>query len=144
MSIISEYPVIHEQEVAWGDMDALGHVNNVIYYRYVESARITYLNLLNVFDYEVSPVVLSNNCKYLKPAFYPDRLKVATRIEELRRSACRMSYRIWSESQQQVIAEAEAVVVFVHPDTMQKAAIPEQLRLDILNLEAQVGHILEK
>lgn len=37
---LTDYPVIHQQVVAWGDMDALGHVNNVMYYRYIESARI--------------------------------------------------------------------------------------------------------
>ncbi len=40
MKELSVYPVIYEQKVAWGDMDAFGHVNNVQYYRYIESSRI--------------------------------------------------------------------------------------------------------
>ena len=36
MKELSVYPVIYEQKVAWGDMDAFGHVNNVQYYRYIE------------------------------------------------------------------------------------------------------------
>lgn len=50
MKELSVYPVILEQTVAWGDMDAFGHVNNVQYYRYIESARIAYLMKLNIFD----------------------------------------------------------------------------------------------
>ena len=50
MNELAQYPVIHEQAVAWGDMDAFGHVNNVLYYRYIESARIRYLDALNIFD----------------------------------------------------------------------------------------------
>ena len=56
VNIFSQYPVIHEQKVAWGDMDAFGHVNNVIYYRYIESARIGYFDELNIFDYDVFSV----------------------------------------------------------------------------------------
>ena len=47
MNELAQYPVIHEQAVAWGDMDAFGHVNNVLYYRYIESARIRYLDAVS-------------------------------------------------------------------------------------------------
>ena len=50
MNALQDYPVIYEQQVAWGDMDAFGHVNNVIYYRYIESARVCYLDKLNIFE----------------------------------------------------------------------------------------------
>lgn len=43
-----QYPVIHQQDVAWGDMDAFGHVNNVMYHRYVESTRIKYFDVLQL------------------------------------------------------------------------------------------------
>ncbi len=43
MLTLADYPIVFEQRVAWGDMDAFGHVNNVIYYRYIESARLYYL-----------------------------------------------------------------------------------------------------
>ena len=142
MNQFEAYPLIHNQSVAWGDMDAFGHLNNVIYYRYIESARIAYLDALNIFNYSVGPVVISNNCQYLKAVFYPDQLKIATRVEELRNSAMRMHYVIWSESLQQVVAKAEAVIVFVNPKTMQKASIPEQLRADIIQYEAAVKHLL--
>ena len=47
MKELNQHPVIHEQAVAWGDMDAFGHVNNVLYYRYIESARIKYMDILD-------------------------------------------------------------------------------------------------
>ena len=53
MQELSIYPVVHEQTVAWGDMDAFGHVNNVQYYRYIESARIAYLMVLNIFENDI-------------------------------------------------------------------------------------------
>ncbi|NNP71927.1 thioesterase [Acinetobacter defluvii] len=140
---LSHYPVIYEQKVAWGDMDAFGHVNNVQYYRYIESARIEYFDALNVFAEETLTVVASSQCKYLKPVFYPDQLKIYTRTDEMRNSAIRMHYVLYSEQQQQIVADGEAVVVFVDKINMKKMAIPESLRRKIMALESQVGNYLK-
>ncbi len=142
MKELSVYPVVHKQAVAWGDMDAFGHVNNVQYYRYMESARIAYLMALNIFDQDILTVVASSQCKYLSPVFYPDVLHVGARIEELRNSAFRMHYVLWSETQQQMIATGEAVMVCVDKETSGKLNIPEVIRQKIIQLEQSVGHDL--
>ena len=142
MKELSVYPVIHRQAVAWGDMDAFGHVNNVQYYRYMESARIAYLMALNIFDQEILTVVASSQCKYLKPVFYPDVLHIGARIEELRNSAFRMHYVLWSESQNQIVATGEAVMVCVDKVTSQKLNIPDSIRQKIIQLEENAGHQL--
>ena len=135
MQELNNYPVIYEQKVAWGDMDAFGHVNNVHYYRYMESARIAYLDLLNIFNQDVLTVVASSQCKFIRPVVYPDQLKVATRVEELRNSAFRMSYLLWSESQQAYVATGDAVIVCVDNQLMQKTAIPENIKQRIKEIE---------
>ena len=58
--MLSDYPIIHIQPVAWGDMDAFGHVNNVLYYRYMESARIRYMDELNIFQHDVYKLSLKS------------------------------------------------------------------------------------
>lgn len=142
MSLFSEYPIVHEQNVAWGDMDAFGHVNNVMYYRYIESARINYFDALNIFEQKVLTVVASNQCKYLRPVFYPDQLKIAVRVDELRNSAMRMTYQLFSTAQNALVATAEAVIVCVDQENMQKAAIPEDIREKILKMEHAVGNLI--
>ena len=62
------------------------HVNNVQYYRYIESSRILYMENVNILTPNIYTVVASSQCKYLKPVFYPDVLKVGVRVEELRKS----------------------------------------------------------
>ncbi|MBP8100130.1 MAG: acyl-CoA thioesterase [Acinetobacter sp.] len=79
MMELIDYPVIYNQNVAWGDMDAFGHVNNTVYYRYIESARICYFDQLNIFEQDVYTVVASSQCKYLSPVVYPDQLKIGVR-----------------------------------------------------------------
>lgn len=142
MTKLTDYPVIYEQNVAWGDMDAFGHVNNVIYYRYIESARICYLDVLNIFKLDINTVVASSQCKYLKPVFYPDQLKIGVRVEEIRNSAFRMNYLIWSSAQQQNFALGEAVIVCVDKENMQKTLIPEIIREKIIKIEKTVKHDL--
>ncbi len=142
MTKLTDYPVIYEQNVAWGDMDAFGHVNNVIYYRYIESARICYLDVLNIFKLDINTVVASSQCKYLKPVFYPDQLKIGVRVEEIRNSAFRMNYLIWSSAQQQNVALGEAVIVCVDKENMQKTLIPEIIREKIIKIEKTVKYDL--
>ncbi len=142
MKELSVYPVVLKQTVAWGDMDAFGHVNNVQYYRYIESARIAYLMALNIFDQDILTVVASSQCKYLSPVFYPDVLHIGARIEELRNSAFRMHYVLWSETQNQVVATGEAVMVCVDKLTSKKLNIPDTIRQKIIQLEQSVDHSL--
>ncbi|MDO4580012.1 MAG: thioesterase family protein [Acinetobacter sp.] len=140
---LTDYPLIHQQVVAWGDMDALGHVNNVMYYRYIESARIHYMDQIRMMQQSFSTVVASNQCKYMRPVFYPDTLKIGVRVEEIRNSAFRMHYLLWSEQQQAVVASAEAIMVCVNSESMQKMPLPESIRQRILTLENSVGHYLD-
>lgn len=142
MNQLAQFPIIYEQKVAWGDMDAFGHVNNVMYYRYIESARIAYFDLLNIFEQNVLTVVASSQCKYLKPVFYPDVLHIGARVEEVRNSAMRMNYILYSTQQQAVVADGEAVIVFVDKIQMKKTLIPELLRQSIFDLESSVQNHL--
>ncbi|WP_180168571.1 thioesterase family protein [Acinetobacter sp. YH01003] len=143
MLTLADYPIVFEQRVAWGDMDAFGHVNNVIYYRYIESARLYYLDHLKILQQDVLTVIASNQCKYIRPVVYPDILKIGVRVEELRNSAMRMHYLIYSEAQQMVVAEADAVIVCVDRVNMQKTLIPENVRAGIHKIEKTVQHILD-
>lgn len=138
--MLSDYPIVHIQPVAWGDMDAFGHVNNVLYYRYMESARIRYMDELNIFQHDVYTVVASNQCKYIRPVFYPDQLKIGARVEEMRNSALRMSYLLWSEQQQAIVALGEAVMVCVDKENMLKLPIPEIIRQKVTKIELIVNH----
>lgn len=140
MESLAQYPVIFEQRVAWGDMDAFGHVNNAVYYRYIESARLAYLDRLNILVDPLLTVVATNQCRYLKPVVYPDQLKIGVRIEDIGTTSFRMSYLLWSEQQQSIVAISEAVLVCINKNSMQKMPIPEDVQEIIRNLENTVEH----
>ena len=144
LSSLNEFPIVQPQSVAWGEMDAFGHVNNVAYYRYFESVRISYLQTIGALDQleEINPVVAANSCRYLKSVSYPDELELGARVVELRSSGFRMEYAIFSQQHKNIVATGEAIVVMV--DKMgQKASLPEEFRQTIINLEQTVGRDLE-
>lgn len=142
MSELESFAVVYEQKVAWGDMDAFGHVNNVVYYRYIESARIEYLNKLNIFSNKINTVVASSSCKYLKPVFFPDEIRIGVKVVELRNSAFRMEYSLYSQAQNCLVATGDAVVVCVDQIEMKKTAIPETIKQGIIDLEKTVDHLI--
>ena len=137
---LSDYPLHFQQTVAWGDMYAFGHVNNVMYYRYFESARIEYLEQFNIFNYDVITVISKSDCRYLSPVFYPDQLVVATRVEEMRNSALRMRYTLFSNSQNKIVADGEAVIVILDAKTNAKKSIPEGFKQQVIDFEKHAGH----
>lgn len=142
MQELANYPVVFKQNVAWGDMDAFGHVNNVQYYRYIESARIAYFDQLNILSDTVYTVIASSNCQYLRPVFYPDVLHIGARVEEMRNSAFRMHYTLYSEQQQAIVAQGEAVIVCLDKNTHQKTAISTEIKDKVTALEQKVGRAL--
>lgn len=82
----------------------------------------------------------TNQCRYLKPVVYPDQLKIGARIEDIGTTSFRMSYLLWSEQQQSVVAISEAVLVCINKNSMQKMPIPEDVQEIIRNLENTVEH----
>ena len=70
--------------VAWGEMDAMGHVNNIIYFRYFETVRIEYFNRLNMMGYQnqwgIGPILASTECRFKMPLQYPDTVIAGTKI----------------------------------------------------------------
>ena len=79
-ALLSDYPVVTEIPVAWGEMDALNHVNNAVYFRYFETARLDFFKHVELMEEmaitKVGPVLGDTYCKYFRPVTYPDTLMI--------------------------------------------------------------------
>ena len=68
-----------------GDIDLLGHVNNVVYFRWFESARIAYFDKVRMWEFGetvgIGPILHSINCRYRIPLTYPDTVSVGARVQ---------------------------------------------------------------
>lgn len=138
---LAHYPIIHHQPIHWGEMDAFNHLNNVVYYRYAESARIGYLQALGMFDGSMVTVLAQSSCQYLRPVTYPDTLLLGVRCQRLGNTSIVMEYSYYSTAQKVIVATAEAVVVRLDSNGKDKLPWTEEERERLLALEAKVGHI---
>lgn len=137
------FPATIEIPVQWGDMDAYGHVNNTVYFRYFESARIEYLDLcgfLESFESRgVGAILHSTSCRFRRALTYPDSVLVGGRAAEVAEDRFVMEYRIVSVDQEALVAEGDGVVVSFDYEQGTKTALPEDVRRRIEALEEGGG-----
>lgn len=138
--LLDPYPVVIDLPVAWGEMDAMGHVNNIIYFRYFESVRIAYFLKLGFLasgeSAPVGPILGAIQCKFKMPLTYPDTVSVGTRITHIEADRFVMAYVVVSHKAQRIAAEGEGVVVAYNYAEGKKALLPEELKQRIQALEA--------
>jgi acyl-CoA thioester hydrolase len=143
--LLRDFPVVVQYPVAWGEMDALGHVNNIIYFRYFESARVAYLTKINFIDPEqnngIGPILASTQCEFRKALTYPDTVSIGGRVIEIGNDRFAMEYRVISHRLQKIAAEGKGVLVAFNYRENRKAELPEMIKKNIQALEGQ--HIME-
>ncbi len=139
--LLRPYPVCISLPVQWGDMDAMQHVNNTVYFRWFESGRVAYFERMGLFaDPEASgvgPILHSTHCRYRVPLTYPDTVWVGTRVTEIGLDRVHFAHRIVSLAHGRVAAEGTAVVVTYDYREARKAPVPEPVRRRILALESE-------
>jgi acyl-CoA thioester hydrolase len=117
--------------VRWGDMDALGHVNNTVYFRYAEQARIDWLAELGMRDIvavDGGPVLINASCTFLKPVTFPATVEVRTLIGKPGRSSLPTYYEMRVVGSDELYAEGAAKIVWWNPKTGKSLELPEFIR----------------
>ena len=91
-NLLKDYPVIIEFPVAWGEMDSMGHVNNIVYFRYFESARIAYFEKMDLMGYMaetgIGPILGEISCKFKIPLSYPDKVLMGVKVVSIEEDRC--------------------------------------------------------
>jgi acyl-CoA thioester hydrolase len=126
--------------VLWGQMDAFNHVNNVMYLRWFESARIVFFEAADIIgEMErtgVGPILGRATCDYRIPLTYPDQLTVQTTVTSIGTSSFVMLNRVLSAAHGgAVAAEGEAVIVMVNYKKGGKAPLSDAIREHIYRVE---------
>jgi len=141
--LLKDFPVVIDIPVAWGEMDAFQHVNNVVYFRYFESARIAYFDRLNMIEFMnrtgIGPILASTQCKFKTPLAYPDTVSVGTRISQIEEDRFVMEYVVVSHRLQRVAAEGEGTIVSYNYRDQKKAPIPAEIRQRISDIESSTA-----
>ncbi len=140
--LISEYPVVIQIPVPWGDMDAFAHVNNTAYFKYFESARIAYFEQSNFMEFMetngIGPILASTQCRFKIPLTYPDQISVGARVDEIGKDRFTMKYAVISHKHKKIAATGEGVLVTFDYINNQKALIPDEIKRRIQDMENSV------
>jgi acyl-CoA thioester hydrolase len=112
----------------WGDMDALGHVNNTLYFRYMEQARIEWLQRLlpgHIGDAALPIVIVNASCTFLLPLVYPGEVEVRMLLGDPGRTSVGSFYEIRMNGEK--YAEGAAKIVWLDPASGRPAPLPENV-----------------
>jgi acyl-CoA thioester hydrolase len=127
-------PIYMQVPIAWGHMDAFGHVNNTVYFRLFEDVRIRFFEEVGI-DHRgpgsgggSGPILAATQCQFRVPMAYPDTARVGTGITQIGRSSFTMRYEVHSERAGQLAAEGEGVVVWYDYQERRSLPLPEALR----------------
>ena len=128
---MAELKQLSEETIAlfWSDMDALGHLNNVTYFRYMEEVRVRWLSAAG-FDFtssDTGPVLYDAQCTYMKPMVYPASLRIVLLAEPPRRSSVNLFYHFYSSSEV-MVAKASSKIVWVDYQRMKSISLPDSLQ----------------
>jgi acyl-CoA thioester hydrolase len=116
--------------IRWGDMDAYGHVNNTIYFRYMEQARVEWLEALGytVLPEGEAPVIIHTACTFLIPMTYPGTVELKLFAGEPGRSSLQTTYEMRMVGDETIYAEGTAKIVWMNAATGKSVPIPGPLR----------------
>lgn len=137
----SPAPVTIDIPIHWGDMDALAHVNNVLFFRYLESARVAYLAALGLDDLRrsggVGFILQHAECRFRRPVVYPDVLRVSARLESIQADRFTLTHEVFSTAQQTVAALGRGTIVTYDYGAACKVPLPVPIREAIDRLESR-------
>jgi acyl-CoA thioester hydrolase len=124
-------------------MDAMRHVNNIVYFRYFESVRVAYFERIGFLQMRdrigIGPILAYTHCKFKLPLTYPDTVSVGTRISKVEEDRFVMEYYVVSHKLGQTAAEGEGRVVCYNYNENAKAPLPEAIKQRIRELEHSGG-----
>lgn len=135
----AQLPVSIEVPVAWGEQDAFGHLNNVAYLRYFESARMHFLDRIGVLrshrESGLGVILASTTCDFKKPVEWPARLSVRCGCTAIGNTSFTMAYEIRDE-QGDLVATGSSVQVMYDYEARAKSPVPPAIRSAIERLQS--------
>lgn len=116
--------------IRWSDMDALGHVNNTVFFTFVESGRIDYFHRLGAPTTRAESaegfILAHCGCDFLAQLHYPGEVRIGTRIRSFGRSSIHFEHVIFSGDR--AVATASAVCAWFDFERQKAAPVPEEIR----------------
>lgn len=119
-------------KLRWGDIDSMGHLNNVQYFRYMEQARVEWLTSLGYAigsgNEQDSQVIADASCVFRCAVKYPADIEVLVSGEKPGRSSLKMLYQLKVKDSEQIVANGVSTLVWISPETGLSKKLPDRIR----------------
>ena len=133
----NDYKYFIEINTRWMDNDIYGHVNNVTYYSYFDTAVNQYLiekGGLDIHKANIVGFVVSSSCDYHSPIAHPDLLEVGVSVDRLGNSSVTYAIAIFKKGVDVAVANGSFTHVFVNRESNKSVEIPNKLRSALENI----------
>lgn len=133
---MSERVLLHISRIPirWGDMDAYGHVNNTLYFRYAEQNRVEWFEAHGLgcgVAHDEAPVIVNAACTFHIPMTYPGTVEVRMYGSHLGRSSFQTEFEMRMEGDERIFCSGSSKVVWTDTRTGKSAPLPDYLRRQI-------------
>jgi acyl-CoA thioester hydrolase len=150
---LADFPVKLVLPVQWGDQDAFGHVNNTVYFRWFESARIEYLHHPAVAEWlsadgperersgtghgRLGPILAAIRCNFRQQVTFPDCVTIGARVARLGRTSFVMEHAVISVGQRGIVADGDSTIVVYDYAHDRPHPIPDPMRRALESIEGR-------
>ena len=127
----SDFSTFLAIQTRWADMDAYGHVNNMVFYSYIDTAVTEYLVRAGGHEKDTAQaigLVVESGCKYFKPVSFPAVIDCGLRVAKLGRSSVRYEVGMFGSGDCEAAALGFFVHVFVDRESMRPTEMPANIR----------------
>lgn len=124
--------------IDWSEIDLFGHINNLAIMKYVQAARVNYLETIGLMQLQaetkIGPILASTSCQFRKPLFYPGQVTIYSSVEFIKKTSFKIYHRIYNDKNE-VSADAQDIIVLYDFVKNIKFNIPDEIREKIAILE---------
>ena len=133
-----DYPVWQTITTRWSDNDVYGHVNNVVYYSWFDTAVNAYLikeRALDIHAGETIGLVVETHCNYYAPLAFPQNIEAGIRVGRIGNSSVRYEIGLFAENSPAAAASGHFVHVYVDQTTRRPVPLPDHLKAALEKLK---------
>jgi len=136
----TNFPVSLELRIDWAELDLFGHVNNVMFFKYIQAARVHYWEQIGLYQHFLAsgqgPMVASVTCDFKKPLHYPGTIVVRSGMKHIGNTSFSLQHRIF-DNNHELAATAEDVIVMFDFASASKIRFPDEFRKKAEELEGR-------
>ncbi len=127
----TSFPLTLTLRIDWSELDLFGHVNNVMFVKYAQAARVNYWENSGIYSElkknKIGPMLVSVACQFKKQLMYPGNVTIKSGMEFIKNTSFSIHHKMYDD-QGDLVAEAQDVIVMFDFNKNEKTAVPQVMR----------------